>query len=325
MAYEGPYAGEVSLRDWALSYLRPRNLALGIHAFVAFYVGFKFLFLVFNATDILERWVFELTPALVLGLPELQLGLLSSSVAGANVFLHYARPRKARVLGMLLTVVMVGSLILALRTSPYYFDTVNVARLGVLGTLLLTVPLDQTGLARREERWEVPAYEPEAGSWGPSEPEAFDEAMASVDEALGFLDTAEETPASREEVADLATSLLEELLTVFEEESEVEEEPPTPDPAEVRRRQALFENRIQSIDQRLAANPEDADALFAKGTYLAMQRRHLEAVQALDQVTRINPRYPGVWFLKAKVHQTLGNARMAELCLQRAAEADAEP
>lgn len=73
------------------------------------------------------------------------------------------------------------------------------------------------------------------------------------------------------------------------------------------------------------ADPTDVDALFAKGTYLAMQKRTTEAIEALDRVTQLDPRYPGVWFFKAKIHQMLGNVRMAELCLRRAAEVEEEP
>lgn len=331
MALDGSYFQDVALREWALAYLSPRYLSLGIHAFVAFYVGFKFLFLVFNATDILERWVFELTPAFLRGLPELQLALLSAVAAGTNVFLHYAHPRRARFLGILLTGLMVASLVLALRTSPYYFDAVNLARLTVLGALLATVPLDHLGLMRREAPWpEEPLYEevgapyPMEPAWGPPEPAAFDDAMSSVDEALSLLGGAQEGSTSQEEMADLATDLLEELLAVFEEGEEVEEQPPSRDPAEAQRRQALFQRRIQSIDRRLQADPEDADALFAKGTYLAMQKRHQEAIEVLDRVTQLNPRYPGVWYFKAKVHQALGNLKMAELCLNRAAQLESE-
>ncbi len=321
MAIEGSYWGDIQFKEWAISYLKPRYLSLGIHSFVAFYTTFKFFFLIFNATDSLERWVFELTPFAILGFADLQLVLISASFAIANAFLHFSEQKGQRFAAMALTGVMVGSLILALRTSPYYFDAVNVGRIAVLGSLLLTVPLDHIGLLRGRISRQVAAPIPETEFWGPEAPEEFNEVITSVDEALGMLETSQEAGETDEELNELASDLLEDLLaTISETPAAAEEEKHEPDVREIQRRRDLFETRLRSINQRLEVDSKDADALFAKATYLAMRRQNEEAIKVLDHVTMINPSYPGVWRFKAKVYQLMGNLRMAELCLKRANE-----
>ncbi len=283
-------------------------------SFVAFYVGFKFLFLVFDATDLLERWVFELTPLALMGLPELQLALLSAVVAAANVFFHSSSLRRGQLLGTILTLTMIASLIAALRTSPYYFDAVNLPRFAVLAALLASIPLDHMDLLRRLAREAVRHTPPEAAMWGP-EPEVFDQGLETVDEALNALDTAVRgVGADPAQATDAATSMLEGLLADFDA-------PETGfEVSEVRRRQAIFEKRMKSIDDRLAANAQDADALFAKATYLAMRKEYEKALDLLDQVGVVNAEYPGLWIFKAKIYELMGNLKMAELSLQRAGQ-----
>ncbi len=283
-------------------------------SFVAFYVAFKFLFLVFDATDLLERWVFELTPLALMGLPELQLALLSAVVAGANVFLHSSSLRRGQLLGTILTLTMIASLIAALRTSPYNFDAVNLPRFAVLAALLASIPLDHMDLLRGRARQPLEYPPPEAAMWGP-EPEAFDEGLGTVDRALNALDSAvSETEAPTDQPTEVATSMLEGLLADFDA-------PETGfDASEVRRRQAIFEKRMKSIDDRLAGDAQDADALFAKATYLSMRKEYEKAIDLLDQVGVVNSDYPGLWIFKAKIYELMGNLKMAELSLQRAGQ-----
>ncbi|MFQ5553292.1 MAG: tetratricopeptide repeat protein [Thermoplasmata archaeon] len=290
---------------------------MGIHAFLAFYLAFKTVFVLWNASSLLERWAFELTPMFLLGSPELQLLMMGAGLAGANAFLHYSRPRFDRLMGLAITGIMVVSLILALRTSPYYFDAVNIPRLIVLGALLATIPLDHFDLLRRRARQPAAYAPPEAAMWGP-EPEAFDEGMGNLDEALTALDAldaaVEGTEPAPAEATDVATSMLEGLLADFDA-------PETGfEVSEVRRRQAIFEKRMKSIDDRLAENAQDADALFAKATYLAMRKEYEKAIELLDQVGVVNADYPGLWIFKAKIYELMGNLKMAELSLQRANE-----
>lgn len=304
------------------AFFKPRNLTLTIHTFIAFYAAFKFLLLLFEATSIWERWVFELTPASLMALPYTQLALLSTVVATTNASLHLSNRPGLHKASLLLTITMVVGLILGLRTSEAYFDDINLARLGVLGILLITVPLDHFGMLR--ERASYGAYAPTPESdyemWGPEAPEEFDQVMDSVDEALGMLDTTQGGGASQEEVADRAANILEDLLSTISTPAEGQEETTVSlaDQGEAERRRSLFENRLRQMDQRLASDPGDVDALFAKATYLAMRKQYDDATKALDEITRLSPYYPGVWHLKAKVYELMGDKAMAELCTKRA-------
>ena len=289
-------------------------MSLGIHAFLAFYLGIKILFVLWDANSLLEGWAVELSPLFLLQTQELQLLIVGAGLATGNAFLHYSRPRFDRLAGMAITATMVISLILALRTSPYYFDAVNIPRLAVLGALLVTIPLDHFDLLRRRAPQPESYVSPEAAMWG-AEPEAFDQGPWNVDEALNALDSAigggGSDPA---QATDTATLMLEGLLADFEA-------PETGfEVSEVRRRQAIFEKRMQSIDDRLEANAQDTDALFAKATYLAMRKEYEKAIDLLDQVGVVTSDYPGLWIFKAKLYELMGNLKMAELSLQRAGQ-----
>ena len=77
------------------------------------------------------------------------------------------------------------------------------------------------------------------------------------------------------------------------------------------------------VRQRLAENAEDVDALFVLAA-LHVQDGHVdEGLTILDHVLRIDPRYPGGWRFKAKLHRMRGQ-RDAEMSAERRAE-DAEP
>lgn len=319
MAAEGWYPENVSFRSWAASFVKPRFLSLTIHTFIAFYVTFKFVLLVFRATSLWERWVFELTPAFLLGLPEIQLALISMVAAGTSAIFHQYRSTLLRFSAIALTMTMITGIILALRTSPYYFDQTNIARLTVLAFLLFTVPMDHLDFFRSRSR--VPSAEPYPSYdyMGPEAPEDFDQVMGSVDEALGMLDTRVTGP-SQDDAADRAANILEDLLASISEEPVVREDRAERelDPAEVERRRNLFEHRLLEMDDRLRADPRDVDALFAKATYLAMRKQYQEAAEALDEIARLSPYYPGIWHLKAKIYELMGNHQMAALCAKRA-------
>ncbi len=92
-------------------------------------------------------------------------------------------------------------------------------------------------------------------------------------------------------------------------------------PEEVRRRQSIFQNRARAMDEQLAADAGNLDALFAKAAFLALRQEYDEAARLLNDLTRLDPTYPGAWHLKAKVYQLMGDPRMAELCLRSAQRA----
>lgn len=317
MVSEGQYVEDIRFREFALAYLKPRYLSLSIHAFIAFYATFKLLFLTVNATDVLERWVFELTPLTLAEMPDLYALVASVLIAGTNTGLHFADVSRNRLLRIILTVVMVAGLILGLRTSPYYFDALNMGRLIVMAALLVTVPLDHIDVIR--DRIRLPRGRKAETDFWPAAPQEFDDVMTSVDEALGLLDTSQDKEEADEELSELATDLLEDLMTTISDSgTQTSEVEGRPDSLEIERRRVLFEKRLEAIDRRLASDPKDVDALFAKATYLAMRGRHDDSMRVLDEVTRLSPYYPGVWHLKAKVYEMMGDSEKAELCRKRA-------
>jgi hypothetical protein len=115
---------------------------------VAVYTLGKTVLAIFNAADVTDRWAFELTPAFLAGLANLQLAFLSALVAGANAWLHRSFTRRTLLLGMAMSGVMAVSLILGMQTTRAEFAAVNVERLVALFALLASVGLDHFGLAR---------------------------------------------------------------------------------------------------------------------------------------------------------------------------------
>lgn len=77
---------------------------------------------------------------------------------------------------------------------------------------------------------------------------------------------------------------------------------------------------LDACRERLASNPEDMDALFTQAAALARLRRYEEAVEPLNTLSRLAPRYPALWMLKAKVFDRLGDEVKANLCRKRALE-----
>lgn len=143
------------------------------------------------------------------------------------------------------------------------------------------------------------------------EPEE-DQTIQEVDATLTQIRSLKEGEASTEAEEQLTSALVASVVPVEGRDTRVF--PRQIDPTEARRRQAIFQNRVHTMDERLRADATDMDALFAKATYLILQTRHQEALRLLDELTRTDPTYPGAWHLKAKVYEMLGNPKMAELC-----------
>jgi len=87
--------------------------------------------------------------------------------------------------------------------------------------------------------------------------------------------------------------------------------------AEARPKPKVSKVYLKETLTRLRSNPEDLDALFAFGTWLAMTERFDESVEVLHEITKRDPNYPGVWVLKSQVYRRMGKSRMAELCMER--------
>ncbi|MCJ2562593.1 MAG: lamin tail domain-containing protein [Candidatus Thermoplasmatota archaeon] len=84
-------------------------------------------------------------------------------------------------------------------------------------------------------------------------------------------------------------------------------------------------NRILRVcNVKLDRDPEDIDALFVKGATYEKIGNHERAIEALNRLTDLDPRYPGVWILKAKVHARMGDRESAIKCREMALSYDKE-
>jgi len=67
----------------------------------------------------------------------------------------------------------------------------------------------------------------------------------------------------------------------------------------------------QILNERLAVNDRDPDALFTLAALRTIQGRFEEALEWLGLLEEVEPRYPGVWRLKAKIYELKGDAETA--------------
>ncbi len=81
---------------------------------------------------------------------------------------------------------------------------------------------------------------------------------------------------------------------------------------------ADLEERVERARGVLAANERDRDALFTVGAHLAVAGEAEEALEFLNKLTMLDPHYPGLWWVKARVFEALGNAQAAEAAMMRA-------
>lgn len=74
--------------------------------------------------------------------------------------------------------------------------------------------------------------------------------------------------------------------------------------------------------RRLRVNPQDPDALFASAAIVAARGQFGRAIQLLDTLALVAPRYPGLWRFKARLYREVGDRRMEGLCLVAARRED---
>lgn len=67
-------------------------------------------------------------------------------------------------------------------------------------------------------------------------------------------------------------------------------------------------------------NANDPDALFVLAALHVRDGDVDRGLSVLDRVLRVDPRYPGAWMFKAKLHRMRGDAKAAEHA-RRTAEA----
>jgi len=77
------------------------------------------------------------------------------------------------------------------------------------------------------------------------------------------------------------------------------------------------------VRRRLSKNSDDVDALFVLAAIRVRGGKVAEGITILDQVLRIDPKYPGAWRFKATLHRMQGQAE-AERSAERKAD-EVEP
>ncbi|MCJ2531288.1 MAG: hypothetical protein LN413_03080 [Candidatus Thermoplasmatota archaeon] len=85
---------------------------------------------------------------------------------------------------------------------------------------------------------------------------------------------------------------------------------------------ADLDERVERAKGALAENERDRDALFTVGAHLAAAGEATEAIEVLNKLTLLDPHYPGLWWVKARAFEALGNAHAAEAAMMRAMQAD---
>jgi len=74
----------------------------------------------------------------------------------------------------------------------------------------------------------------------------------------------------------------------------------------------------EKAGDRLESDPDDADALFVLAASRAVSGMFAEAARLLNRLVRLRADYPGVWMLKNKVHEALGEPLVAAACRRAA-------
>jgi len=76
------------------------------------------------------------------------------------------------------------------------------------------------------------------------------------------------------------------------------------------------------VRRRLMANADDVDALFVLAALRAQEGYVEEGLTILDRVLRIDPRYPGAWRFKAKLHGMQGETAKEQSARRRAEDTE---
>ena len=81
----------------------------------------------------------------------------------------------------------------------------------------------------------------------------------------------------------------------------------------------LISKRLKECEDALKRNPDDPDALFTRGVFLARIGEYWRSLRCLERVTEINADYPGVWHLKSSLYLRVGDQAKARACREHAA------
>lgn len=74
---------------------------------------------------------------------------------------------------------------------------------------------------------------------------------------------------------------------------------------------------VRTLRGRLGKDPTDTDGLVALGVWLLDREEPDKALEVFHRVTRRDPDYPGIWNLKARAFEALGDAKSAAMCRKR--------
>ena len=80
----------------------------------------------------------------------------------------------------------------------------------------------------------------------------------------------------------------------------------------------LISRRLKECEDTLARNPDDVDALFTKGVFLARIGEYWRSLECLKRAASLDPEYPGVWHLQSSLYQRVGDHGNARACRERA-------
>jgi len=95
---------------------------------------------------------------------------------------------------------------------------------------------------------------------------------------------------------------------------------PAPAESEARRQEVLvlISKRLKECEDALKRNPDDPDALFTRGVFLARIGEYWRSIECLNRLTEARPDYPGVWHLKSSLYLRVGDHGAARQCRERA-------
>lgn len=87
---------------------------------------------------------------------------------------------------------------------------------------------------------------------------------------------------------------------------------------------ATLEERVSRARARLKEDEEDAEALFTLAAYLAVDGQYEEALERLIRLTALDSRYPGLWWIKARIFGVIGRTEAANSSIRMALKIEAE-
>ncbi|OGS48007.1 MAG: hypothetical protein A3K68_00800 [Euryarchaeota archaeon RBG_16_68_13] len=77
------------------------------------------------------------------------------------------------------------------------------------------------------------------------------------------------------------------------------------------------EDFVDTLRARLRGDPTDLDGLMALGVWLLDRDQPDKALECFHRITRKDAAYPGIWRLKARAFEALGDHESADLCRKR--------